>query len=71
MLTPIYINIIPVIISFFTFFYFTWRKNKLFLLNLAIVTLKSWSQLLLQKGQESQQKLLSVGDAKINGKVIK
>lgn len=65
------INIIPRIISFFTFFILHGRKTSSFLLNSVIVTLKSWSQLLLQKWTESQQKLLSMGNAKINGKVIK
>ena len=53
-------------VSSFPFSYFTWKETKLVLLSLAIVSLRSWSQMLFRKVQKRQQNGYGSKGYKIN-----
>ena len=48
-------DVIVTRVSSFPFSYFTWKETKLVLSSLAIVSLRSWSQMLFRKVQKRQQ----------------
>ena len=52
-------------VSIFPFSYSTWKETNLVLLSLAVVTLRSWLQMLFRKVQKSQQNMLSRGSIAI------